>query len=361
MAELFLEGRWLSAPITTVQREHRQPMAPWVARLRGSLRQVFPEADAGGTVGIEIHPTSSNRKRESVVDTFSVEIKRDDEGYLGRECPECDKYFKIKPGTGIPNLSDCYCPYCQHLGPQDHFWTKQQVEHAQSVVLNQISGDLLKSMKKMEAKPKRDQFISISITVKGEPFPIANYTEKELEERVECRNCTLQYAIYGAFGFCPDCAEHNSQQIAEANFDLITRIIDLAKEEPSDIKSKLIENGLEDCISAFDGFARERCRDRYPKLSFQNISAAKEKLDEFGIDITDGLDASEWKFVVCQFQKRHLLAHRMGVVDEEYVSKTGSHPEWLGKKVSITENDVLSLIDHLKIIVSNLSRHVQRT
>jgi hypothetical protein len=295
------------------------------------------------------------------VKTFSVKIKKDDEGYLGRECPKCEKYFKIKLGTGIPDLSNCYCPYCQHLGPQDHFWTKQQVEHARSVVLNQISEDLLKSMKKMETKPKGNQLISIGITVKGMPIPIAYYTEKELEERVECRNCTLQFAIYGAFGFCPDCAEHNSQQIVEANFDLIIKIIDLAKEAPSDIKYKLIENGLEDCISAFDGFARERCRERYPKLSFQNITAAKQRLDESGINIADGLNASEWRFVVNQFQKRHLLAHRMGVVDEEYLLKTGSHPERLGKKVSITENDVLLLIQNLKVIVSNLSKHVQRT
>jgi len=216
-------------------------------------------------------------------------------------------------------------------------------------------------MKKMETKPKRNQLISIGITVKGKPTPITYYSEKELEEKVECKNCTLQYAIYGAFGYCPDCAEHNSQQIAEANFDLVIKILDLAKELPSDVKSKLIENGLEDCISAFDGFARERCRDRYPKLSFQNIYVAKQKLDESGISIAEGLDSSEWDFVVNQFQKRHLLAHKMGVVDEEYIKKTSSHPEQLGKKVSITENDVMSLIGHLKVIVANISKHVQRS
>lgn len=290
-----------------------------------------------------------------------MDIKKDDEGYLGRECPECEKYFKIKPGTGIPDFSDCYCPYCQHMGPQDHFWTKQQIEYARSVVLKKVSGDLLKMMKKMEAKPKKNQPISIGITVKGRPTPITYYSEKELEEKVECKNCTLQYAIYGAFGYCPDCAGHNSQQIAEANFDLVIKILDLAKKSPSDIKSKLIENGLEDCISAFDGFARERCRDRYPKLSFQNIYVAKQKLDESGINIAEGLDSSEWEFVIKQFQKRHLLAHKMGVVDEEYIKNTGSHPEQLGKKVSITENDVMSLIGHLKVIVSNLSKHVQRS
>lgn len=294
------------------------------------------------------------------MDTYSVDIKKDEEGYLGRECPECEKYFKIKPGTGIPDFSDCYCPYCQHLGPQDHFWTKQQIEYARSFVINKVSGDLLKMAKKLERKPKRNQFLSIGITVKGKPTAITHYSEKELEEKIECNNCSLQYTIYGAFGFCPDCAGHNSQQIADANFDLVIKILDLAKDASADIKAKLIENGLEDCISAFDGFARERCCNKYPKLSFQNIYAAEQKLAVSGINIAEGLDKGQWGFVVKQFQKRHLLAHKMGVVDEEYIKKTSEHPGLLGKKIAITENDVISLIRHLKVIVSNLSKHVQR-
>jgi len=295
------------------------------------------------------------------VETFSVDIERDEEGYLGRECPECEKYFKIKPGTGIPDFSDCYCPYCQHFGPQDHFWTKQQIEYAQSIVLNKVSGDLLKTMKKMETKPKRNQFLSIGITVKGKPTPITYYSEKELEEKLTCKNCTLEYAIYGAFGYCPDCAEHNSQQIAEANFELIIKILDLAKDASPEIKGKLIENGLEDCISVFDGFARERCSDLHPKLSFQNIYTARQKLEKSGIDIAEGLDASEWDFVVQQFQKRHLLAHKMGVADEEYIKKTGCGSDQLGKKVSITEHDVRSLVKYLRVIVASLCEHVKRS
>lgn len=296
------------------------------------------------------------------METVSVDIKPDEEGYMGRECPECEKYFKIKPGTGIPDFSDCYCPYCQHFGSQDEFWTKQQIEYAESVVLNKISGDLIQTMKKMERKPDRNQFISIGITVKGKPTPLIYYSEKELEEKVTCSNCTLEYTIYGAFGFCPDCATHNSQQIVEANFDLILKILELAKKSTPDIKSKLIENALEDCISAFDGFAREHCSQIYPKLSFQNIANAKEKLNaEHSIDISGGLEDDEWSYVVNQFQKRHLLAHKMGVVDEEFVKKTGVHSGSIGKKVSISESDVTTLIQHLRVIVNNITRNVHRS
>lgn len=294
--------------------------------------------------------------------TVSVDIRPDEEGYLGRECPECEKYFKIKPGTGLPDSTDCYCPYCQCFGSQDEFWTKQQIEYAHSVVLNQVSDELFKSMKKMERKPNRNQLISIGITVKGKPSPITYYTEKELEEKLTCTNCTLEYTIYGAFGFCPDCATHNSQQIIEANFDLVQKILNLAQEAAPDIKSKLIENALEDCISAFDGFAREHCSNLYAKLSFQNISNARDKLyNEHAIDISANLENTEWSFVVNQFQKRHLLAHKMGVVDEEFVKKTRTDHGDIGKKVSITKNDVTNLIYHLKVIVNNITKNIQRS
>lgn len=293
---------------------------------------------------------------------FSVNIEADEAGYTGRECPECEKYFKIKFGTGLPEATDCHCPYCNHINSQDEFWTKQQIEYAQSVALNKISGDLLKSMKKMEMKTKRNQLISIGIEVKGRPMPITYYLEKELEEKVACNSCTLEYTIYGAFGFCPDCGVHNSKQIVESNFDLILKILDLASGTDSNIKSKLIENALEDCISAFDGYAREHCSGIYKKMSFQNIEAAQKKLlTDRGVDISKGIEADQWSFTIKQFQKRHLLAHNMGVIDKEYIKKTNGSPSADGKKVSITEEDVRILIANLQVISGNLFNGISRS
>lgn len=295
------------------------------------------------------------------METVSVDIKPDDGGFMGRECPNCEKYFKIKPGTGIPDYSDCYCPYCHHFGPQDEFWTKQQIEYAQFVVLNKFTGDLLKSMKKLERKPNRNQSISIGISVKGRPTPITYYTEKELEEKVTCSACTLEYTIYGAFGYCPDCGIHNSKQIVVANFDLILKILDLAKGATAEIREKLIENALEDCISAFDGFAREHCSRLNDKISFQNIANARGKLiADHGFDIAKGLSENDWDFVMAQFQKRHLLAHKMGIIDEEYVTKTSISNDEIGKKVKIIESDVNNLIEALSTIISNITSNVQR-
>ena len=293
---------------------------------------------------------------------FSVKIEPDEDGYTGRECPECEKYFKIKFGTGLPGATDCHCPYCNHIGPQEEFWTKEQIEYAQSVALNKISGDLLKSLKKMEMKPKRNRLISIGIEVKGRPTPITYYSEKELEEKIECKNCTLQYTIYGVFGYCPDCGVHNSKQIVETNFDLVLKILDLASNTEKEVKSKLVENALEDCVSAFDGYAREHCSDKYNKMSFQNIETARNKiLTDYGVDISMGLDDDQWSFVVEQFNRRHLLSHKMGVIDEEYIKKTSGDLSQLGRKVPISESDVRELVKILTVVAENLFNDLPRS
>ena len=70
-----------------------------------------------------------------------VQIPKDEDGFLGRECPQeqCEGYFKIKPGTGLKGQDlPCHCPYCGHTSSHSHFWTKVQIEYAKSVGRKQI-------------------------------------------------------------------------------------------------------------------------------------------------------------------------------------------------------------------------------
>lgn len=60
---------------------------------------------------------------------ISVSIEKDADGYLGRECPTCEKYFKLKPETGVPSLTQTRCPYCnrrrqtrrRHIGKRQSY------------------------------------------------------------------------------------------------------------------------------------------------------------------------------------------------------------------------------------------------
>lgn len=314
------------------------------------------EQDAQRAAGIIPYPRSRVYGME-----ISVNIEPDADGYTGRECPACERYFKIKFGTGLPGEPDCHCPYCNHSGPQKEFWTKQQIEYARSVAIHQLSGHFLAQMKRLERRPDPRALISIGITVKGNPTPIAYYCEDELEEQVTCAACSMEYTIYGAFGFCPDCGVHNSLQIVNANFDLVLKALELAQGASPDLAAKLVENALEDAVSSFDGFGREHCSTLPFKISFQSIDNAKEKLlRETGFDLTASIDSHDWSFVTEQFQKRHLLAHKMGIIDTDYVSRTACAPSLLGRKITITDGDVRTLLAHLKILAGALYHGVIR-
>ena len=144
---------------------------------------------------------------------------------------------------------------------------KDQIEFAKSVAKRQLVNALRHDVKKMEfdIKPSRGSFgIGISMKLKpGSPTPLKHYRERSLETHICCGNCTLDYAVYGVFAFCPDCGVHNSFQMLQKNIDLVRKQLSLAQAQTDDeLKRHLIEDALENCVSLFDGFARESCRIR---------------------------------------------------------------------------------------------------
>ncbi len=303
-------------------------------------------------------------------DGFSIPIAPDEHGFTGRECPQsdCEGYFKIEFGTGLKGESlPCHCPYCGHTAGHDHFWTKEQIEYAKSVAIRKITDALHKDLKKMEFdhKPKGAFGIGISLKVKpGRPMPIHYYREKQLETEVVCSNCTLHYSVYGVFAFCPDCGQHNSIQILDKNLEVVVKMLDMTATTETEVANRLIENALEDCVSAFDGFGRELCRIHAKKssdpakaesMSFQNLEGAKQNLNVFfKLDLAVGLTTDEWKVAVRGFQKRHVLSHKMGVVDDEYIRKTGDAQTVAGRKVGVNVDEVRELVR----IIGKLARYV---
>jgi hypothetical protein len=290
---------------------------------------------------------------------FKVSLPTDESGYLGRECPNagCKGYFKIVPGTGLSGLTDCHCPYCGHTAAQSEFATPDQIKYAKSIAVREITDAAVKDLKSLEfdIRPKGAFGVGLSMKVKpGRQHPIHRYREKALETHVECAGCTLKYAVFGVFAYCPDCRQHNSLQILGKNLELVAKMLDMTATADAEVAERLIGNALEDCVSAFDGFAREICRvhaakscdpAKAEKVSFQNLEGAKRNLTGlFGFDLAADLTVEEWKAAVRGFQKRHLLSHKMGVVDGEYVRKSGDTEGVVGRKINVDAEEVRELV-----------------
>lgn len=302
-----------------------------------------------------------------------IPIHPDEEGFHGRKCPnpECKGYFKIQFGTGLSGENlPFHCPYCGHTGKVSDFETNEQVDYALSLAMRKISEAIDKDLKQLEfeSKPKGPFGIGVSLKVKpGKPAPIRYYQEKKLETETICDTCTLRYSIYGVFAFCPDCGVHNSRQILEKNLELAQKELELSNQLEQGLRETLINDALENVVSAFDGFGRELCKirskssnnpDEALKIRFQNLDGAKNKIAQiFGVDICQGLTPDEWNYSITEFQKRHLISHKMGIIDQDYIEKSYDNNAILGRKISITSAEVEKLIQ----IIEKLANFVVRT
>lgn len=301
---------------------------------------------------------------------INVPIPKDEDGYVGRQCPigVCEGYFKIKPGTGLTGKDlPCHCPYCGHVGPPNEFFTKDQVEYAKSVAFREVVHAFRDELKKLEfdIKPPPGSFgIGISMKLKpGSPTPLKHYRERSLETHIRCSNCTLDYAVYGVFAFCSDCGVHNSFQILQKNIDLVRKQLLLAEAQTDDeLKRHLIEDALENCISSFDGFAGESWRIRACRsqdgskcanISFQNLRRAADKISSlFDVDMKRSVSQSDWQFAHISFMRRHVIAHRGGVIDQRYLDETGDLNLLPGRRVVVSAADV----ERLSAIILNMGR-----
>ncbi len=296
---------------------------------------------------------------------FSIQVPTDEDGMVGRECPnpDCLDYFKIKIGTGLKgdNLP-CHCPYCGHIASQDHFRTQDQLKYAQSIMRNEVSKALKADVKEWDRELRhktRNSFIKLSMEYKGQSHAISHYQEKQLETKVICDVCTLEYAIYGLFAFCPDCGAHNSHQILKKNLELVRKLLTLVdgNQEP-DLVELITVKALETAVSTFDGFGRAFCEanadlvgnpDQARNISFQNPAKARKTfLSIFNIDFARRLTGEEWSFLIRCFQKRHLFAHKMGVVDDAYLKITADPDAVIGHKAKVTVDEIRKLISLLE-------------
>lgn len=299
---------------------------------------------------------------------IKVELPTDEHGLTGRECPTCRGYFKVKSGTGLPT-SECICPYCGHKGSHDEFFTHEQVEYVKSVAVRKVLGPELskleKAFKDLE-RSTRGGLIQIKVRTSGFNFPLRYYHEKELETHVTCDNCGLEFAIYGVFANCPDCARLNALVIFNKSIEAAKKMLNLIdsieKGEDSLIESTLIA-ALTSGIASFDAFGKA-LRLKYPenlpskpKNLFQNVAVVSEAINKStGLSIPDLIGKDQYEYILRYFQVRHIYEHNMGVVDDDFLKFIPALSHLKGRKFPLEQVEIAKFLDLLKDLGNKLMR-----
>lgn len=296
--------------------------------------------------------------------TVSATFEPDEDGYLDRQCADarCDYAFKIHDDDWarlIQGQGQAYCPRCRCKAGEQSWFTHEQVKHLQNKAVNTLSSRLGRAMKQdalhFNRRQPRGGFITMSMKVDGRPkvIPLPKVAEV-LQVRITCDQCSCRFAVIGTGYFCPACGADQVSSVfgrsigavknGLANLDAIRGAIpdrDLA----DDTVRNIVEGSLQNLVAALQRYL-DRLYENHtgnipPKHAFQRLIQGSELWKaETGQTYENLIGATELARLTRYFQQRHLLAHRQGVVDAEYIQKSGDTSYQTGQRLVVKDNDV---------------------
>jgi len=314
----------------------------------------------------------------------SVELYVDEEGFFGRECGACERFFKLNviDLEGRPDEQIFTCPYCGAKGDRDDFLTVDQRRRAEAALVEMAQQYVLEETRKIFSDLKKSSRGSgVEIELPSKPFPMSSplptYIEEPSRRSLACGDCGILYAVYGATAFCPICGPRLSattilESIAAARRQL--ELEDLLPEQQREdsrahgIFDQLAENALEDVVTLFEVYVKGQFISRVPTAPlilkqkgntgnvFQRLEDADRLFhDNVGFELSSLVSPEEWQRLRLTVSQRHLLTHKRGFVDEQFLSKAPTSRLQVGQKLVISRGDAEKALDALERLVTALS------
>jgi hypothetical protein len=284
-----------------------------------------------------------------------VMLVSDKEQFFGRSCPKCRAYFRTAEVAQI-----MCCPYCSIRANLIQFTTQNQLRFIDEIRKKYLDG----------FNGNEIEEIDLDAIAQALPDnrPSWVYSEELQQHRFSCAKCTNRFDILGEYGCCPVCGARNSLQVLMSHLDALQAQFESAKKTITDRHDREIEwEKMTRCISDLEAMARDIQRQlaRLPmtperrkdveKISYQQILKADEMMRSyFGIELLKDFASSEKDFLNKMFNRRHILTHNAGRVDQEYLDRTSDSGVRLHEKIAVRSREIARLIPLLKKIAANL-------
>jgi Zn finger protein HypA/HybF involved in hydrogenase expression len=278
--------------------------------------------------------------------TYRISIPTDN-GFLGRQCKKCDKYFKIDADQIKDNM---YCPYCGELQESDDMLTKEQVSEIDSIAQQLGKRYFEDALDKVFGKMARgNKFISYKPGKKTQIKEIRNHLEKEVDSQIECPSCNTKFQVYGIFGYCPGCSEDNIL-IYEANLQIIINEV-----ENSTNPQRALRHAYGDLVTTFELYCKKVSKNHdLGGANFQNLKNTKDFFKKFDVDIYEGIEYSEKVAIKRIFEKRHAYGHGPGEITDSYIKNVPEDSKLIGQIAELSKAEFLTGVSIIKKIIKNI-------
>jgi hypothetical protein len=308
-----------------------------------------------------------------------VSIPADADGYLDRECPsaECLFGFKVLDEDWRDKVrnEEVFCPFCGHSADSGKWLTQEQVEHIRQTgiahVQQHLGGAMRRDAERWNRIQPRNSFLKITMRVKSRPqqIPVPLAAAEPMRLKITCPQCSCRYAVIGAAFFCPSCGHNAAEQVFSLSLVGIRGAVDAietVRGAISDVDTAettirlIVENGLQNAVTAFQRYAealyaRSSATTKARRNAFQSLTEGSQLWHAAtGSEYSAHLDPAELRTLARLFQQRHLLAHTQGIVDEEYVARSGDRSYRVGQHLVIRAAVVREGLDLIEKLAAGM-------
>jgi hypothetical protein len=291
-------------------------------------------------------------------------VQSDEQGMWGRNCPACERYFRT---THIHNGS--VCPYCAESAPSLTFISK-----AQRVYIAASYDAFGRAM-------VTGKDTSLDLADVTDATPAWHYSEEKQQLHFKCQTvgCGAETDILGRYGYCPRCGRTNARPaFNESMSRMLTRWDGTDKNvSDRDARGEVWEDLTVKSVTEFEALAKHlrrklltfpmtrSRRQAVEELNFQSPLQAEEALRQWfdiGVVAWDGnakvppraVKQSELPFIKKMVQRRHILIHNGGVVDEDYLTLSGDNQVRLDERIRVSSRDARHFVEVVSEMGLNL-------
>lgn len=282
-----------------------------------------------------------------------VLVASDRDGFFGKLCPRCKRYFRTDAA-----IEQTWCPYCGTGAPAHNFLSESQAKY--------IDAYMDAFDKGYETGESFTLDLDLLVEESGANASPPAFSEERQQTRFRCTNCGAWTDIAGRYGRCPNCGHRNSFALASRQLDALEERVKNPRYLPGEREERDGEWRLivKECVSVFEGYARDLLdrlrmipatpsrKKALSEIGFHDpIKAAESIKAIFDIDLLHDLGSDECCFILTRFKRRHIYEHCAGVADEEYVNFDQSVR--LGQLVKERSSNVATLIGHVRTMMRN--------
>ncbi|WUH98240.1 hypothetical protein OHR68_32780 [Spirillospora sp. NBC_00431] len=313
---------------------------------------------------------------------MTVSMPTDDDGFFGRQCPDCSQLFRIDADDyeALPDDLQLCCVYCGYLADHGEFITQQQLDRAKRALGDygvQMIGQQLDGIFSRLARSSRSRHSGFSkLPVRA--AVLARAAAWDHEERLirirTCAGCSLRYAVFADHRFCPRCGQLPAKAVAEDALAAETARLDALAQIPEQAAAVLREQGafdrmladtLSNAVGIVETSAGTAFRAAVPNATqllqgkgniFQRLDHAADLFVTAGYpDLRTLVDAATWQRLPETWAKRHVFIHNDGLVDTKYLTKVPTSTSQIGQRLAVTESECRQVITDTRALCTAIA------